>query len=230
MNHKREKEMSNIPRKYVMTDIELLSIATNLLAPIQRDMHYFGSRGVSEGDIDSFMELLSECKVLLPDQAYVDAVMLVSKKKKERTKEIYAQARKIANYFIQKFGQGSFEQGQLQMSKMYQLKAFDLINLAYNISLTAEESFSELSKVGLTENDLKDLEMKADLLSVAVEELESAKTDRKNATKERTLKFNELFVTMKMLCKIGKLIWEDDNSSKYKQYLVYRGKNKPKNN
>lgn len=213
-----------------MSYFDMLMTAENLADNIDTDRVYFNDRGVSDIEINAFINLVNESKVVPADEEYSGLVMIAVTHKNNLKKTITKDIKKAAGYADQKYGINSNEYKRLQISSIYNSTDNNFIINASEILRILQIYLPDLTDIGLTQSFLDSIASKLELFETKVDAAADAKALRASKTIERKEKINELYSYCIKYAKIGRLIWEDINPSRYKLYVIYKNREKKKKN
>ena len=220
--------MKNIVPNFRMTHPELCMFVSNLVMFMKKDAIYFATRGVSMTNILALEALDNAYKNFPSDPEYAGLIMIAVEDKTKARQAAYIIAHDITGYFIQAYGVSSEQYKRITVSKFANSNDNNFIMLIRDLARIAEELLPELSAIGLTQSKIDSLAAAADLLASKVDAVADAKAVRREKTRERIEKGNEIYSFVTKYTTIGKLLAEEHPEVNYKTYLIYRYKKRKK--
>ncbi|MCX6154575.1 MAG: hypothetical protein NT007_10480 [Candidatus Kapabacteria bacterium] len=212
--------MISSKRTYQFTDAELCMLTSNLVKTMMSDQTEFTARGVTATMVTE-MEALGNAFEVFPSDAYYFAdCQLAMEIKQTRRSSCTLKLKEIVVLAKIKWGVGSPQVKKFDTS--FVLKESDLVFLSKcRLAVkTATDYLAELSSIGLTSGMIDDLLDETQLFEEALYANSTSNEQRELKTRERITKGNELYELVSSYCEIGKIIWDDVNDAKYRNYLI----------
>lgn len=225
--------MSPLKKTYRISNFELCGMVSDVVEYMTRDNVEFTGRGITTAMRDDFKALGDAFEVFPPDEDYLGIISDIVIEKTVLRNSITLMIQKISGYFEQEWGINSGKYKRLGINGLTSMKELEFLFRARAVARLAEEFLTELTPIGLTQAEIDALEAEAELFEGKINETSVAKSNREDKTEERTKKGNELYEYLVKYARVGKLIWENVNQSKYDDYVIYEtshpGLSKPQN-
>lgn len=208
-------------RNYNMTDAELAVFTSNLVVFMTRDQTQFTTRGVTAAMVTALETLGNAFEILPADSYYLAEYMAAAESKNNHRELCTVKLRAIIGYVKIKWGVNATQVRKFGASNMTRQddKKF-LMTCRLGVTI-ATEYLTDLTPVGLTQAMIDDLEDTAQLMEDDLNDIASAVATRDIKTVERINKGNELYDYVSRYCDVGKIIWEDVDTAKYNDYVIY---------
>jgi hypothetical protein len=214
--------MKSVERKYNMPNADLAMFTSNLVVTMRRDATEFDGRGISSAVVDALEALGNSFEVFPTDDYYVGAIQIaVSNKNSFRLKCMH-EIQHISGYFEQKWGLSSGEYKQLRISNLQRMTDNNYLVACRSVVAVAGEYFSALSPLGLDQADIDGLSADAQSFEDKLNIVADKKKLRDSKATERNMLGNDIYRYVTEYCRIGKLIWENTDPSKYNDYIIYK--------
>jgi len=225
--------MEEPKRNYTMSNFELCGLASNFVSFMTRDATQFTARGVTVLMRTAFGTLCDAFEIFPSDEEYKGLITIEVDAKDALRSAIILKVQKISGYLDQKWGIASGQYKRLAIGGIQTMKELEFLFRAREVARIATEYLTDLTPLGLTQPEIDALETDADSFEAKIKSISDAKALRIEKAKERTTKGNELYSYAVAYAKVGKLIWENVDSAKYNDYVIYEtshpGLPKPQN-
>jgi len=225
--------MKAVQRYYNMSDADLMMLASKLVFNMTRDAAEFAARGVDAAAISAFEALGNAFEVFPTDEVYVGEIKDATAAKNSLRQSSTLMIQTISGYFDQMWGIGSGKYTSLRVKSLFNLSNSNFLLTARTVVARATANLAALAAIGLTQSDIDALTAEAQLFEDALIDVVNKKEIRDTKANERTQKGNELYSFAAKYSKVGKLIWENVDESKYNDYVIYPSSNpslsKPQN-
>lgn len=225
--------MEEPKREYNMTNFELCGLVTTMVSFMTRDATQFTARGVTVLMRTAYETLGNAFEIFPSDEEYKGLVTIEVDAKDALRSAIILKVQKISGYLDQKWGIGSGEYKRLAIGGIQTMKELEFVFRAREVARIAAEYLADLTPLGLTQAEIDALEDDAQSFEDKIKSVSDAKSLREVKARERTTKGNELYSYAVAYAKVGKLIWENVDSAKYNDYVIYEtshpGLPKPQN-
>ena len=213
--------MKELIKDFSMSFADLMMLASKLVFNMNRDSTEFATRGVDAAAITAFEALGNAFEVFPADEVYVGELKDATNAKNLLRDTIMNEIQLISGFFDQKWGMKSGKYTSLRIKGMYNSSDADFLLTARTVVAQATSNLAALTAEGLTQAMIDSLESNAQLLEDALIDVVDKKEVRDTKANERTEKGNELYSFATKYSKIGKLIWENVDESKYNDYVIY---------
>jgi hypothetical protein len=208
-------------REYPMQDADLCAFAYSLISNMTRDDTEFANRGVTAGNISALEDLVTAFEVFPNDDYYRADVSLAVQNKEETRLSMQVKIRDIIQCAVIKWGEGSPQYKKFSAQKMTRESDKVFITTARQVATVATGYLADLTSVGLTSGMITGLTTAADTFHSQMITILDAQELRDSKTQERITKGNEIYSFITRYCTIGKIIWDDEDESKYNDYVIY---------
>jgi hypothetical protein len=220
-------------RDYNMSDAELMMLASKFVFNMTRDAAEFAARGVNAAAVTAFETLGNAFEVFPPDEVYLGELKDASSAKNVLRDTITDELQLISGFFEQKWGADSGKYASLRVKGFHNFSDSNFLLTARNVVAQATAYLLDLTPIGLTQAMIDSLTANAQSFEDALIDVIDKKELRDSKAHERTEKGNELYEFAALYAKIGKLVWENVDESKYNDYIIYptehHGLSKPQN-
>jgi hypothetical protein len=225
--------MKTLKKKFSLSYPDLAMFVSDLVITMTRDAVQFATRGVTAGMITALETLGNDFEVFPTDEYYIGAIQIEVDAKNSSRETATLKIQYISGFFEQKYGIESGEYKQLRVANLVNLSDNNFLVTARAVVSVATSYLSQLTAIGLTQNDIDALEDEAQIFEDKLNAIALKRKERDNKATERADLANELYDFVSQYCKIGKLIWENVNEAKYNDYIIYKtvqsGLSKPQN-
>jgi len=225
--------MIELKKNFSMSFADLMMLASKLVFNMNRDSTEFAARGVDAAAITTFEALGNAFEVFPTDEVYVGEMKDATAAKNSLRESSTLMIQTISGYFDQKWGIGSGKYTSLRVRSLFNSSDSNFLLTARTVVAQATANLAALTPIGLTQADIDALSAEAQLFEDALIDVVDKKEVRDTKANERTEKGNELYSFASNYSKIGKLIWENVDESKYNDYVIYPTSNpslsKPQN-
>ncbi len=208
-------------REYRLTDSELCMFTSNLVLKMTRDSAEFALRGVDTADISALEVLGNAFEVFPPDTYYQSEVSVNVDDKNVKRADLEIKVRDVVQCSIIKWGPNSPQYRKFGSQLMTSMGDMKFLTMCRQVVTTATDYLTVLTDVGLTQSMIdavntgaQDFEDNMNAINVAME-------IRDIKTNERINNGNELYSYVVKYCQIGKIIWQDVDTAKYNDYVIY---------
>lgn len=213
--------MKEVKVNFDLTFDELRMAVSNTIGSMNRDATEFAARGVTQVDIDAFETQGNEFEVFPSDNYYQSMVSEEVDLKNTARTNCEQMMRKISGYVQQEWGLRSPKYKRLGMKDYQNTRDSSFLFKAREVARVAEDYLADLTAIGLTQTMIDDLVAEAQTMEDKMNAVNSKIELRDEKTQERVTKANALYANLRKYCDIGKLIWEDIDEAKYKDYVIY---------
>jgi hypothetical protein len=225
--------MEELKRDYTMSNPDLCQLVSNMVSFMTRDATEFAARGVDALAITAYETLGNAFEVFPSDEEYKGLITIEVDAKEVLRDSIIERVQLISGFIEQKWGINSGEYKRLGISNFQNLKETAFLYRTREVVRIATEYLADLTPIGLTQAMLDALDADAQSFEDKMTAVSDAKAVRDTKANERTEKGNELYSYAVNYAKVGKLIWENVDESKYNDYIIYPtehpGLSKPQN-
>ncbi|MBS1536872.1 MAG: hypothetical protein JST20_03905, partial [Bacteroidetes bacterium] len=208
-------------KKYSMTHAELSAYASVLVEFVTRDLTDFADYGITTDDVTALQDMQNAFELYPIDDSFVGLSTIVRAERDAIRAQLLEKIQQIAMRFELAFG--TVESPYLQLSigdisnqsdEAFLLKSRSIISvltehaadvLPYGQTAPLTDAYIALAQ---------DLEDKINAVVIA-------NSNRSQATRTRINMGNELYDTVLRFTNIGKLIYQNTNSAKYQDYVIY---------
>lgn len=188
---------------------------------VKEDLDKFKNYGVTNKELDSVIEMITEFEKFPEDKLLFDKVSIHSTKKSEKEELLKTEIRNIL-LRIQIALNSKMEMKKLFKSqKVVGRPIDDLIQFGEKVIKTAKQNKTKLTKTGFKQEELDNLKELLEETKDVVQKLETAKQNRTETTQLRQEKAGEIYEMLVKYSIIGKTLWKDKNPKRYKLYLLY---------
>lgn len=213
--------MKTVIKMYRMSIPKLAYLADDIHRYMTRDFDKFQERGVTLEDMNEYKELFEKLKHCSADSNFVGKVNIESTVKKECKENIFKMLKTIKGYFAQINDVLTLEYKRVvKLTNQCRIDS-GMIASGEEILQIADENFETLSKIGLTRDRLTELKNEIEKFKGLVLKVHGARAERRANTQDRNVIGNAVYAKMTKFAKIGRLIWEDVDAVKYKEYIIY---------
>ena len=196
----------------------------------KRDADYLADFGIDEIFIDgveSKIQKLENISTYLMDK---ERKVLSTRLRDDARNEYYKSLRSVRKRFSVVFPTSSIEYKQTMNFKLSTSCDNDFIAYAEKMIDGLTNYSSKLSIVGIKDEQINNLQNQlVDFKSVVNNNTYVQKNTNEN-TKLRAELLNSTFSDLSHLCKVGKIVWEDENPARYMDYLLKDRRKKSKAN
>ncbi len=214
--------VNELKREYQMSDSELCMFTSNLVQTMTRDLTEFTNRGVDAADISALEALGNAFEILPPDTYYKADVSIAVAAKNATRAGLEVKARDIIQCAIIKWGEGAPQYRKFGASSMTAMSDMKFLTMCRQVVTTAMGYISDLTSVGLTQSMIDDLNTEAQNYENNMNSINNAIETRDIKTSERVTDGNKIYSLVTKYCQIGKIIWDDVDETKYKDYVIYK--------
>jgi hypothetical protein len=217
-------------RNYNTTESNILAFTRNLINLMNRDITKFNEFGITITNINELNDKIDICSNLVNDLFYLSDRMDAIDEKNNFRNILLNALKNVSKCFLIKYGLDSAEYKMLDASNIAGKRDPEILTICRKDVTIATDYLPELLSVGLTQLKIDSLATAADGFESALLKIDEAIRDRNLNTIDRIKKYNSLYSDAAKYSKIGKLIWENIDETKYNDYLIYRagGTTKPK--
>lgn len=213
--------MTDVKRGYKMTNPALCTLVNNTVSFMTRDNVEFTARAVTVTLRTAFAALGTAYAVFPSDDEYKGLITIEVDAKAALREGILLKVQKISGYIQQKWGMASGQYKRMGIAKIQTSGEDEFLFRAREVARIGTEYLADLTAMGLTQPQLDALTADATSFESKIRSVNDAKATRETKTRERIVKGNELYALTIKYCKVGKLIWENVDSSKYNDYIIY---------
>ncbi len=225
--------MKELSKEFSMSYADLMMLASKLVFNMTRDAVEFAARGVDAAAITAFETLGNAFEIFPTDEVFVGELKDATAAKNSLRESSTLMIQTISGYFDQKWGIGSGKYTSLRVKGLFNSSDANFLLTARTVVAQATANLADLTAIGLTQAMIDSLEAEAQLFEDALINVVDKKELRDTKANERTQKGNELYSFAANYSKLGKLIWENVDESKYNDYVIYptpqSGLSKPQN-
>lgn len=204
-----------------MSTFELATFVTRLISFMTRDSAEFIARGVLVVQRTALETLNTAFKSFPSDEEYQGLVKIETDAKKVLKKSIVIKVQNISGYMEQAFGTKSGQYKRLAIAGFQTLSDSEFVFRVREVVRIATEYLATLTPLGCTQVKLDALTADTTAFEAKMTSVNDAKAIRVIKTAERITKGNEIYTLTVKYCKVGKLIWENVNATKYNDYVIY---------
>jgi hypothetical protein len=147
---------------------------------------------------------------------------MAAEEKNELRNKVLETVRAMAMRVKLRWGANSGNYKRLDLQNPTLLTADLLLVTAMSIHSKMTEYLPDLGSLGLTQTMLDEFQSLNSQFENALNKLHDAIVLRDEKTKERIAKGNELYGMAAAYCHIGKMIFRETNSAKYRTYIINR--------
>ena len=208
-------------REYRMTDSELCMFTSNLVQTMTRDIAEFTLRGVDATDISALEALGNAFEIFPPDSYYQSDVSIAVNDKNIKRTDLEIIVRDVVQCAIIKWGPTSPQYKKFGSQMMTSMGDMKFLTMCRQVVTTATDYLAQLADAGLTQLMIDDVNIGAQEFEENMNAINSAMETRDIKTNERIVDGNELYSYVVKYCQIGKIIWQDIDSAKYNDYVIY---------
>jgi hypothetical protein len=205
---------------YSFSNDYLMFKVGDVVGYMNRDVTEFTARNITQTDIDDFEAQGNAFEDMLPDSYYQSLITIEVEAKNTARDNCQKQARKIAGYVEQAYGDKSGQYKSLNYGKLYGSKDRSFITGARLVARAAENLLASVSTYGLTQQMIDDLIAEAQIMEDKVHMINQRESERDIQTHDRIIAGNALYAKLVQYCTVGKAIWEDVNEAKYNDYII----------
>ncbi|MDP2364137.1 MAG: hypothetical protein Q8M94_10250, partial [Ignavibacteria bacterium] len=213
--------MTDLKRNYTMSNPDLCILVGNMINCMTRDAAQFTGRGVTVVMRNAYKALGDAFAIFPSDEEYKGLVTIEVDLKAIIRTAATVKLQKISGYVEQKWGFASGQYSRLGITGIQRVSENAFLFRAREVARIASEYMGDLSPLGLTQGEIDDLTADASAFDEKIRSTNDAKAQRDVIARERTLKGNELYTFAVLYGKVGKLIWENVDSAKYDDYIIY---------
>jgi hypothetical protein len=217
-------------RHYKVSDATLKQTGDNLLGSARRDITEMSTRGADATYLDNFETELNDFGDIATDEELVGAIGIATEAKDAARDVLDTFMATIRTMAENKWGQVSSKFRSYSFGQMSQLNDDQLWRLSKRVLHVATEQLADLASEGLTQPYLDDMEAASDAFDAAIDAKANAEKNRDNATEDRILAGNAVYLKMQRISRIGKDIWYETSEAKYNDYVmdhIMGGSNSP---
>lgn len=213
--------MDDFKRNYTMSNPALCTLVNNMVGFMTRDQTEFTARGVTALMRTAYETLGHNFGNFPTDEEYKGLITIEVDAKTVLRNSILIKVQTISGYFDQKWGISSGQYKRLGIAGIQKMNENEFLFRAKEVVRIATGYLSDLDPIGLTQGQLDDLTTDITEFESKIRSVSDAKALRDIKARERTENGNELYAFAVEYGKIGKLIWENVDISKYNDYIIY---------
>lgn len=206
--------------KYNFSNDYLMFKVGDVVGFMNRDITEFTARNITQADIDTFEAEGNVFETILPDSFYRSQITIEVDAKNAARESCQLQARKIAGYIEQAFGDKSGQYKSLSYGKLGNAQEKAFITGVRLVARAAEGYLGIASTYGLTQAMIDSLVAEAQMMEDKLHQVAQKEADRDIKANERVAAGNALYDKLVQYCSVGKSIWEDVNEAKYNDYVI----------
>ena len=208
----------NLVRKYKLTDAELAIFASNLTNSLSRNLADFSKFGVTQTQIESFSQLVSDFMDLPIDDYYLGRCKFTSESKSAIEELLRDTMRSMAIRIELRWGESSYQYDQTGLKGMSSYSGEKLLQTAMSLHTLMTELLPEQ---GLTALELTEFDNSINAYREAYSNQEKARAERAANTESRILLGNQLYHAVSNYCKIGRKVYRNKSLARYNQFVIY---------
>ncbi len=208
-------------REYRLSDSELCMFTSNLVQKMTRDSAEFALRGVDTADISALETLGNAFEIFPPDMYYQSEVSITVDTKNLKRADLEIKVRDVVQCSIIKWGPNAPQYRKFGSQMMTSMGDMKFLTMCRQVVTTATDYLTDLTDVGLTQSMIDAVNTGAQEFENDMNAINSAMENRDIKTNERINDGNELYSYVVKYCRIGKIIWQDVDTAKYNDYVIY---------
>jgi hypothetical protein len=216
-------DKSILQRFYRISDGELALFGNTLATVMTRDLAELAEYSVTNLEIDDFKDLIDEFQALPVDEIFRNDLSYAVEQRDLKRNSILNIMRSLSVRGKAVFGDKSAKYRSLTPGNISKLTENNLLIAARQVHTSAVSCLSELAAEGVTAPYLATFSNLIDDFETAIDEVNSKKNLRDNASETKILKGNELYALVVKYCDYGKTIWNNVSPAKYNDYIIYSG-------
>lgn len=219
--------MDALKRNYSFSDGHLLSISTQIIFSINRDLTDFNGFGGMNSTTITHLETLSANFNDIPTDEYYEGLKMVKTEEKDQVRALLnTKISEIMALVGLKYGKGSARYRHFGITIITAQTDEQIQRSCANVIRCANLYLSELNSVGVTQARIDELETLKNHLIAKLDEQGFAIRDRDIATENRISIGNTLYDALIGFMNVGKAFWKSRNEAKYNDYVMYDEKGK----
>lgn len=208
-------------KSFALAYADLMLLASKLVMNMNRDSAEFAARGIDAAKITDFEALGDAFEVFPPDDIYLGEVKDATTAKNILRETVTGEIQLISGFFEQQWGTNSGKYSSLRVKGFHKKTDAEFLFTARVVVEQATKYLADLTDAGLTQALIDTLEADGQLFEDAIIDMINKKELRDTKANERVIKSNELYDYVTKYSRIGKLIWENVDESKYNDYIIY---------
>lgn len=210
-----------------ISHVELIALSEQVLAGLQNDYQDFAAMDAvrfTQSYLQDFKAAIDKALSFVDDETVQDEQTIYTQKV-EDLMTACRKAYKLLKYFVEKaFAESKGMQNKFGLddyakAARSQARMIVFMNKVHTI---ATQYSQELLTHGYTQQGIDELNDLHEKLRKANIEQDRFKGQRMETTQERHEYLEVLYTFVTDTCKMGKILYEDDNTAKYKQYVMYK--------
>lgn len=207
-------------RKYKMSDAALIQKADGIKNLVNRDLADLAAYGVTPANVDDLEDARDAFDNTSTDDELMADMIIATQAKNALRTSVLSKIRQVADRARIKFGEedGKFRKFGVQL--LTKNNDNDLVRVGKRVARTGTLYLAELASEGLTAPIIADLEAEVSAFDNAIDEQETAITERDIAVQDRILLGNALYAIIVNLAAKGKLCYLETNEAKYNDYVL----------
>lgn len=210
-------------RNYRMKNADFAMLTIKLINALNTDLADLSEYGLTQQKINE-LEALNEAFMHYPPDNWMRGdIKNMARDKNQILENVKDAIRKMALRCRVKWGNGSLQEKSLGITGYGNFSDENLLFAAGRVHSQMTIFLPELSDEGLTQALLDNLAALNQALETALYNLKNKINERQVRTEERLKLGNEIYDLVTKYCEIGKNFYENTDSTKYKQYIIYHG-------
>ena len=209
-------------RKFKMSDPDFVQKCDIIAAFCLRDKAKFLLYSFTDSDRDRFVADILTFKEINSDEYWEGLKMEKTQAKNDSRAALLAVIAPVRDRVKMKFGEQSAIYRSLRLAEITKSSDEDLYFAAKRVRSMAGAKKTELQTKGLTDAMLEALDTAIREFDDAIDQVETAISERDEQTEIRVNMANSLYAEMVAICEIGKSAWVNESEAKYNDYVIYQ--------
>ena len=215
-------------RKYNIPDSDLYVLCLEKIRFAHRDLEQFTQYGYDAERLKRFVNQCERFKSLPDDDELVGDQMILTDKKNDAAEALKAAIRSLMTRVEIKYSNRTGRYRKFGTAKMGDMTDPQLLFCGRRVIRVARAQIDFLAEVGVNENILSRIQDAARQFEQALNIQQDKIADRDIAVENRSDMGNKLYEELLVLCNIGKDIWDNRDTARYENYVLYESNNEQK--
>lgn len=214
--------LSQMKRKYRVTDGDLITISNRVLNAANRDITEMSAYGIDAAKLADVEAMISDFMDLPTDPELSGLMQEKTAEKNNLRKEATRHVLKeIMQRVEMEFGLNSPTYARFKVGKIHNASDGDFLRMLGRIFRLSGELQSDLAGRGLTEPMILAIEDYENGFHQALKDQDKAIDDRDQAVETRITQGNAVYEELVTIADLGKRLWADESEAKYNDYVLY---------
>lgn len=208
-------------RVYNFPDADLYVQCIERLKYAKRDIKAFVEYGYDKDKMESLYARCERFKELPNDDEAVGDQMIVTQKKYDAADKLRAAIRSLMTRVAVKYHNKSGRYRKFGTAKLGDMTDAQLLFCGRRVARVARQQIDFLEEVGMNEKVISKVVNAYQAFENAMHIQQDKISERDISVERRVDLGNKIYQDLVILCNIGKDIWEDKDSARYENYVIY---------